>query len=223
MVEVVLSYCHCCLVDRTLLQLLPYLHSKGVGVINASVLCMGLLTKQASRHAMLLCSLVVFVWSMRKRMPQFPVLADESSGRSEHAECFIRARSPVLNCFKHAAFCKHLMVIRSVVTSHTLSNADSIEAYKHAYSLHEHQPTNARICALQGPPAWHPAPTAVKDAARRAAEVADKDGVDIAKLAIVDAVRQPGIATSLIGFATPQQVRIGRADRSETLLRRSAS
>ena len=46
--EVVLSYCHCCLVDRSLLQLLPYLHSKGVGVINASVLSMGLLTKQAS-------------------------------------------------------------------------------------------------------------------------------------------------------------------------------
>ena len=53
-VEVVLSYCHCCLVDRTLQQLLPYLHSRDVGVINASVLSMGLLTKQASQHATLL-------------------------------------------------------------------------------------------------------------------------------------------------------------------------
>jgi len=47
LVEVVLSYCHCCLVDRTLLELLPYLAGKEVGVINASILSMGLLTKQA--------------------------------------------------------------------------------------------------------------------------------------------------------------------------------
>ena len=47
----------------------------------------------------------------------------------------------------------------------------------------------------------------MKDAARRAAEAADAEGVDIAKLAIMDAVRQPDVATSLIGFATPQQVR----------------
>ncbi len=46
LVEVVLSYCHCCLVDRTLLELLPYLADKSVGVINASILSMGLLTKQ---------------------------------------------------------------------------------------------------------------------------------------------------------------------------------
>ena len=47
LVEVILSYCHCCLVDRSLLELLPYLAGKSVGVINASILSMGLLTKQA--------------------------------------------------------------------------------------------------------------------------------------------------------------------------------
>ena len=51
LVEVVLSYCHCCLVDRSLLELLPYLADKGVGVINASVLSMGLLTKQVCLHS----------------------------------------------------------------------------------------------------------------------------------------------------------------------------
>ena len=54
-VEVVLSYCHCCLVDRSLLELLPYLHGKGVGVINASVLSMGLLTKQVCVPTLVSC------------------------------------------------------------------------------------------------------------------------------------------------------------------------
>ncbi|GIL92784.1 hypothetical protein Vretimale_11710 [Volvox reticuliferus] len=44
-VDVVLSYCHYCLNDTTLLGSLPYFRTKGVGVINASPLSMGLLTR----------------------------------------------------------------------------------------------------------------------------------------------------------------------------------
>jgi hypothetical protein len=47
LVDVVLSYCHKCLNDRTLLPLLPYFKSKGVGVISASFSSMGMFTKQA--------------------------------------------------------------------------------------------------------------------------------------------------------------------------------
>lgn len=43
-VDVVLSYCHNSLNDQTLLDLLPYLEEKGVGIISASPLSMGLLT-----------------------------------------------------------------------------------------------------------------------------------------------------------------------------------
>lgn len=43
-IDVILSYCHYCLNDSSLEDLLPYLRSKGVGVINASPLSMGLLT-----------------------------------------------------------------------------------------------------------------------------------------------------------------------------------
>ena len=46
MVGTVLSYCHYCLVDTSLSSLIPYLENKGVGVINASILSMGLLTPQ---------------------------------------------------------------------------------------------------------------------------------------------------------------------------------
>ncbi|KAJ4716043.1 L-galactose dehydrogenase [Melia azedarach] len=43
-VDVILSYCHYSINDSTLEDLLPYLKSKGVGVISASPLSMGLLT-----------------------------------------------------------------------------------------------------------------------------------------------------------------------------------
>lgn len=44
-VDVILSYCHYSINDSTLEDLLPYLKSKGIGVITASPLAMGLLTE----------------------------------------------------------------------------------------------------------------------------------------------------------------------------------
>lgn len=44
--DVVLSYCHCSLNDDSLTDLLPYLQGKGVGVIGASPLAMGLLSEE---------------------------------------------------------------------------------------------------------------------------------------------------------------------------------
>ncbi|XP_020100367.1 L-galactose dehydrogenase [Ananas comosus] len=44
-VDVILSYCHYGINDLTLADLLPYLKSKGIGVISASPLAMGLLTE----------------------------------------------------------------------------------------------------------------------------------------------------------------------------------
>jgi L-galactose dehydrogenase len=43
-VDLILSYCHYGINDTALVDLLPYLKSKGVGVISASPLAMGLLT-----------------------------------------------------------------------------------------------------------------------------------------------------------------------------------
>jgi L-galactose dehydrogenase len=43
--DVVLSYCHYCLNDTTLADLVPYLNARRVGIINASPLSMGLLTE----------------------------------------------------------------------------------------------------------------------------------------------------------------------------------
>lgn len=43
-VDVVLSYCHYSLNDQSLIELLPYLNTRKVGLVNASPLSMGLLT-----------------------------------------------------------------------------------------------------------------------------------------------------------------------------------
>ena len=45
-VDCVLSYCHYTMLDDSLDELVPYLESKNVGIINASPLCMGLLTRR---------------------------------------------------------------------------------------------------------------------------------------------------------------------------------
>lgn len=47
-VDTVLSYCHYSLNDQTVADMFPYFQEKGVGIINASALSMGLLTDQAS-------------------------------------------------------------------------------------------------------------------------------------------------------------------------------
>ncbi|XP_065872458.1 L-galactose dehydrogenase [Euphorbia lathyris] len=44
-VDVILSYCHYSINDSTLVDLIPYLKSKNVGIISASPLAMGLLTE----------------------------------------------------------------------------------------------------------------------------------------------------------------------------------
>jgi L-galactose dehydrogenase len=45
-VDLILSYCHHSLNDKSLRDLMPLLREKGVGVVNGSVLSMGLLTNK---------------------------------------------------------------------------------------------------------------------------------------------------------------------------------
>ena len=43
-IDVILSYAHYCLINNKLETIIPYLQNKGIGIINASPLCMGLLS-----------------------------------------------------------------------------------------------------------------------------------------------------------------------------------
>jgi hypothetical protein len=60
---------------------------------------------------------------------------------------------------------------------------------------------------LQGPPSWHPAPPPLLEAAAAAAAAAAAEGVSLPTLAIKECVRDPAIASHLVGFCTRQQVR----------------
>eukprot|EP00889_Picochlorum_renovo_P001002 jgi/Picre1/28032/NNA_000993.t1 len=59
---------------------------------------------------------------------------------------------------------------------------------------------------IPGPPAWHPAPPALVDAAKQASQKADEFGIDIADIALQYSLRNEHIATTLVGMCTPQQV-----------------
>jgi L-galactose dehydrogenase len=103
-VDTILSYCHYSLNDTSLTGLIPFLQEKGVGVISASPLSMGLLTER-------------------------------------------------------------------------------------------------------GAPGWHPAPAEIRAACARAAAHCRSKGVDIAQLAMQFALANPNIQTTLVGTASPENIR----------------
>lgn len=68
-------------------------------------------------------------------------------------------------------------------------------------------PTGMGLLTPRGVPAWHPAPPAMIEGARRAVEFCGSVGADIVKLAIQFSISHPGIATTLVGSANPENIR----------------
>ena len=68
-------------------------------------------------------------------------------------------------------------------------------------------PTGMGLLAARGVPAWHPAPPAVVQGARRAVELCQAQDVDIVKLAVQFCVAHPQIATTLVGTASSENIR----------------
>jgi len=68
-------------------------------------------------------------------------------------------------------------------------------------------PFSARLLTNAPLPAWLKEPEAVKDAARRAAALCARHGVDIAKLAVQYSCAHPDIATTVAGSANPTNIR----------------
>ena len=58
----------------------------------------------------------------------------------------------------------------------------------------------------RGAPPWHPAPAFVKETCAKAAAFCRRQGYDISRLALQFAVANPGIATVLVGTASPQNI-----------------
>jgi L-galactose dehydrogenase len=59
-----------------------------------------------------------------------------------------------------------------------------------------------------GTPPWHSAPARIKEVCASVAEFVRGRGSDLAKLAIQFSVRQPGVATTLIGTADPHELQL---------------
>jgi L-galactose dehydrogenase len=66
--------------------------------------------------------------------------------------------------------------------------------------------TGMGLLTDRGPPAWHPATPAILAGARRAVSYCQSVGVDIVKLCLQFAVSHPGIATTLVGTANPENL-----------------
>ena len=62
------------------------------------------------------------------------------------------------------------------------------------------------LLTSQGPPTWHPAPQALRSAAADAARMCSARDMSLSELAIQFAVRNEGIATTLVGMCTREQV-----------------
>ena len=58
-----------------------------------------------------------------------------------------------------------------------------------------------------GPPAWHPAPAAVHEAARKAAELCRKRGADIAQVAIRFCLDHSYVSSTLVGIGSEAQLK----------------
>jgi len=59
----------------------------------------------------------------------------------------------------------------------------------------------------RGVPSWHPAPPTLIAGAQRAVDYCRSVGADIVKLAVQFCVAHPGIATTLVGSANPENIR----------------
>ena len=67
--------------------------------------------------------------------------------------------------------------------------------------------TGMGLLTERGAPGWHPAPESIKAGCRRAVEYCQSVGADITKLALQFAVAHPAIATTLVGTASPENIR----------------
>jgi len=68
-------------------------------------------------------------------------------------------------------------------------------------------PTGMGLLTDREPPSWHPAPAPIVAGCRRAAAYCREQGVDIVKLAVQFSISHPGLATTVIGSASAENIR----------------
>jgi aryl-alcohol dehydrogenase-like predicted oxidoreductase len=69
-------------------------------------------------------------------------------------------------------------------------------------------PLSMGLLTHSGPPEWHPASDKLKEACRKAAEICERQGVNISTLAIVMALSNPAIPCTLLGMKDSSQTKL---------------
>jgi aryl-alcohol dehydrogenase-like predicted oxidoreductase len=77
----------------------------------------------------------------------------------------------------------------------------------HTMTIMAAAPLSMGLLTQDGPPEWHPATQALKDACREAASICIAHDVDIATLAIMKALSDPRIPCTLLGMKNVKQVK----------------
>ena len=67
-------------------------------------------------------------------------------------------------------------------------------------------PLHMGMLTASGPPAWHPAPQEVKEAAARVVQLCESRGVDVTTLALRFCLDYPHAASTLVGMSAREQV-----------------
>ncbi len=67
-------------------------------------------------------------------------------------------------------------------------------------------PLSMGLLTDRGAPDWHPAAPEIKEACHKAAEFCRLNGSNLSKLALQFSVSHPGIATTIVGTANPQNI-----------------
>jgi L-galactose dehydrogenase len=78
-------------------------------------------------------------------------------------------------------------------------------------------PLSMGLLTHRGAPAWHPAPEALKAACVRAAKHCEAKGADLSRLALQFALANEAIATTLVGTASPENLKKNAAWIEEPL------
>ena len=79
-------------------------------------------------------------------------------------------------------------------------------ARQHGLGVINASPLHMGLLTEAGAPAWHPAPPAVKAAARQVVELCREHGVETPELALRFCLDHPYVSSTLIGMSTRQQV-----------------
>lgn len=78
-------------------------------------------------------------------------------------------------------------------------------------------PLAMRLLSSEGPPAWHPAPSALREKCAAAAALCRSRGTDLGKLALQYSLANPDIHTHIVGTASPARVLQNIADAEAPL------